>query len=246
MNRNFKAIGLALVAALAMTAALASGAQAQIKVTVGSSPAWSTGEVTEHPNIGQNHTFTLSGGQKLSCEEIRFTATVTNGATSSIVVPTYHKCTVVIGSEIHLATITLNDCVYVFHGGVEVSGGTTFKEVEVDLVCPTGKEVEVHVYKSATTETEELCTYKIAPFINNRGNETHNVAGSPDNITITGTVSGIATTRTGSLLCGAASTTGTATGTVTVKAFSDEGGTISNGTVSELKEGAQTSLTASK
>ncbi len=53
MNRSLKTLGLALVALFAMTAVLASAAQAQIKVTTGASPAWLTGEVIEHPKIGK-------------------------------------------------------------------------------------------------------------------------------------------------------------------------------------------------
>jgi len=239
MNRNLKVLGLALVAVFAMTAVLASAAQAQVKATVGASSAILTGEVIEHPTIGKSQTFTLSGGQKLSCEEVKATGTVTNGATSITASPEYSKCTAKIGSEFHLVTVTMNGCDYNFHGGVEVAGGTTFEKVEVDLVCPVGKEVEIHVYKNATSEVSEgeLCTYKVAGFTNNNGNETHNVAGSPNDITITTTAKGIATTRTGSLLCGAASTTAEYTGSTTVRAFED----LTGGT-----EGNQVSLTLSK
>jgi len=248
MNRNLKALGTALVAVFAMTAVLASAAQAQtLKVTVNPSPAWLTGEVIEHPNIGKTHTFTLTGGQKLSCEEINFTATVKNGDTSITAVPEYKQCKSVIGTETHLVTVTMNDCDYLFHGGKTASpGSTTFIEVEVDLVCPEGKQVEIHVYKGAASEAEELCTLKVAPFANNKGNETHNVGtGSTNDITITTTATEIETTRTGSLLCGAASQKATYTGSTTVKAFEDKAGSISNGTVSGLIEGPQGSVTIS-
>lgn len=236
MHRNLKVLGLALVAVFAMTAVLASAAQAQVKATVGASPAILTGEVIEHPTIGKSQTFTLSGGQKLSCEEVKATGTVLNGATSITASPTYSKCKAVIGTETHLVTVTMNGCDYLFHGGVEVSG-TTFKEVEVDLVCPEGKEVEIHVYKSATTETEELCTYKVHSFVGNKGNETHNEGtGSTNDVTITTSAENVATTRTGSLLCGAASTVAKYTGSTTVKAFEDLEGS----------EGKQVSLTLSK
>jgi len=247
MNRNVNAFGLALIVALAMTAVFASGAQAQIKVTTGSSPAWLTGEPIGHPNItGNIHTLTLAGGQVVTCEEIKFTSTVSSGATQVTVVPSYKKCAVKIGSEKFPATVTMNDCDYVLHGGVEVSS-TTFKEGEVDLLCPTGISVEIHVYKKEPHIKEnELCTYFVAPFVNKKANEFHNVAGSPNDVTITTTATGIAVTRTGSLLCGATPTTATYTGSTTVKAFEDMGGTISNGTVTGLVEGAQVSLTASK
>ncbi len=244
MNFNFKSLGLALLAMFVMTAMFASGAQAEVKGTLGASSAWLTGEVIEHPGIGKTQTFTLAGGQVFSCEQIGFVATVKNGDTTVTVVPSYSKCSARIGSETHLMTVTMNDCDYLFYGGKEVSS-TTFNEGQGDLVCPTGKKVEVHVYKGSTNETEELCTLTIPPFVNNVGGESHNISGSPNTVTTTSTTKNIVVNRIGSLLCGAASTTATYTGSTTLKAFEDLGGTISNGTVSGLVEGKQVSLTAS-
>jgi len=246
MNRNLKALGLALVAVFAMTAVLASAAQAQTgKVTVGSSPAWLTGEAIEHPNIGKVETLKLAGGQDLSCEHVTATATVKNGDTSITVVSTFDNCDALIGSEHHKVTVTMNDCDFLLHDmTTETPNSTTFTAL-VDLVCPEGKQVEIHVYKQAAAETEELCTYKIAPFTNKGGNVIHNIAGSPNDLTITHTVTGIAVTRTGSLLCGGANQEGSFTGSTTIRAYEDFGGSISNGTVTGLVEGAQTSLTIS-
>jgi len=247
MNRNLKALGLALLAVFATTAVLASAAQAQLaKVTVSPSPAWLTAEVIEHPNIGRVETFKLESGQPIWCEDSS-TATVKNGDTSITVVPTFDKCTAVIGTEDHFVTFTMNDCDFLWHGGETASpGSSTFIKGQVDLLCPTGKEVEVHLYKSPTTETEELCTYKIAPFVNKGNNEFHNVGtGSTNDVTITHTVTGITITRTGSLLCGAASQNLTFTGSTTIKAFEDKAGSISGGTVSGLSEGNQSSVTIS-
>src|SRR3982750_3566586 len=122
MTRNLKALGLALVAVFAMTAVLSSAAQAQIKVTTGVSPAWLTGEAVNHTGIAsaKTHTFTLTGGQVLTCTEPKFHATVKNGDTSITIVPTYNNCDAKIGVEVFKTTVTMNDCDYVFHGGVEV------------------------------------------------------------------------------------------------------------------------------
>jgi len=244
MNRNLKTLGVAVAVALTVTAVFAVGAKAAIKVTSAVSPVWSTGNVIEHPNIGNKHTFTTSGGQVLSCETATFTSTENNGDTSVTIVPTLKNCSAKIGSETLLVTVTFNDCDYLMHGGKEVSS-TTFSEGEIDLVCPSGKVLEIHIYKSATSETEELCTYKVAPFVNKVANEFHNVAGSPNDVTVTSTLTGMAVTRTGSLACGAASMTATYTGSTTLRAYEDVGGTISEGTVSGLQEGSQVSLTAS-
>jgi hypothetical protein len=78
-----------------------------------------------------------------------------------------------------------------------------------------------------------------------KANELHNVAGSPNDATITTTAKGIALTRTGGVICGGASNTAIYTGSSTLKAFEDKGGTVSGGTVSGLVEGAQVSVTAS-
>lgn len=243
MNSNLKTLGVAFVVALAIVAIFAAGAKA-IKVTSAASPVWSTGSVIEHPAIGLRHTFTTSGGQVLSCETATFTSTEKNGDTSSIIIPTLNKCSAKIGAETLLVTVTFNDCDYLMHGGKEVSS-TTFSEGEVDLVCPSGKVLEIHIYKSATSEAEELCTYKVAPFVNKVANEFHNVAGSPNEVTVTSTLTGMAVTRTGSLVCGAANMTATYTGSTTLKAYEDVGGSVSEGTVSGLKEASQVGLTAS-
>jgi hypothetical protein len=246
MNSRLKALGLALIAGLAMAAVPASAAQAQIKVTTGVSPAWLTGEQLK-ANL---HHFSLAGGgPTVACETADFTATVTNGATSVTVVPKYEKCHAIINVETFKVTVTMNDCDYLFHDGKEVSS-TTFSEGEVDLVCPVGKEVEVHIYKKPVNEAEgELCTLKVAPFTNlkaPKGNEFRNEgAGSTNDVTITTEVF-VSVTREGSLLCGKASNSAVYTGGTTWKAFEDKGGSISNGTVSGLVEGAQVSLTASK
>ncbi len=141
----------------------------------------------------------------------------------------------------------MNDCDFVFTGGAEVSS-TTFNKVEVSLVCPKEKNVEIHVYKKPATELEgELCTYTVPPFTDKKENEFHNEgSGSTNDVTLTTTVTEIPVIREGGLLCGAANTTATYTGNTTIKASEDKGGTISNGTVSGLEEGAQVSLTVSK
>jgi hypothetical protein len=89
----------------------------------------------------------------------------------------------------------------------------------------------------------------VAPFTNlktPKGNEFHNEGtGSTNDVTVTTEVR-VNITREGSLLCGKTPSTAFYTGGTTLKAFEDKGGSISNGTVSGLVEGAQVSLTASK
>jgi hypothetical protein len=179
MTHNPKAFGLALVAAFAMTAVLASAAQAQIKFTVGSAPSWLTGEVIEHPVIGKKHTIVLPGGQVVSCEEVKFIATVANAATSITVIPSYTNCSINISGEVLPVTFTMNDCDYTFHGGKEVSS-TTFSEGELDLTCDGAiKKVEIHVYKKAKrTSLKTKCAHFPSPH-SSTTNRT-NTTTSPD------------------------------------------------------------------
>lgn len=238
MTHKLKALWLTVATAFAMTALLASGAQAQIKVTVGASPAWLTGG-----QVGL-HTFSVeSNGPVISCEQGTFVATVTNGATQVTVVPTYGTCHATVGAETLKTTVTMNDCDFLLHGGVEVTS-TTFNEGEHDIKCPVGKVIEVHIYKNSA-ETEELCTLTIAEQLNKKNSETHDIAGTPNDVSIVSEVT-VNVTRHGSLLCGKASNSAVYKGTTTMRAYEDQGGSVSNGTVSNLVEGAQVSLTDSK
>jgi hypothetical protein len=239
MNRNLKALGLALAVAFAMTAVLASGAQA-IKVTVGSSPAWLTGD--QHVT----HEFKLANnGPVLDCTTVALHATVKNNDETVTVIPTYSGCTAKVGTETLKATVTMNDCDYLLHGGTEVSS-TTFKDIEVDIVCPTGNVIEVHIYKKEPHEAaNELCTLTVPSQVNKKGIESHVISGTPNDLTLTLNVANVTVNRDGSLLCGVAANTATYTGASTVKAFKDLGGTVSNGTITGLTEGEQVSLTIS-
>jgi hypothetical protein len=215
-----------------MTAVLASAAQAEIKVTTGASPAWLTGS-----QVG-SHLFTVeNGGPVVSCAEAKFTATAKNGENAITVVPTYTGCKVDTGTEVFKATVTMNDCDYFFHGGAELKNG------EVDIKCPAGKVIEVHIYKKED-ESEELCTLTVAEQLNKSGNSFANEAGATNKLTVTTSVT-VNITRDGSLLCGKASNTAVYTGKTLMEAKEDLGGTIESGTVKNLVEGAQVSLTAS-
>jgi len=240
MTRNLKALGLALAAVFAMTAVLAAGAQAQSHVTVGASPAWLTGE--QHSG---NHRFSVeNNGPVLECSTAKFDATVFNGDTEVTVVPTYTGCSAAIGAEVFPVTVTINDCEYIFNDGAKVTSSTFTSNVDVE--CPDGGVIEVHIYKNVA-HTDELCTLTVAPQTNKAGSEFHNVAGvgsDPNDLTLTTNVT-VTTTRHGSLLCGKASNSAIYTGNTTIKAYEHKGGSISTSTVSGLAEGAQVSLTIS-
>ena len=113
-----------------------------------------------------------------------------------------------------------------------------------------GEVDDRHVGRDAAdhrvAHTDELCTLTVAEQNNLKENQFHNEAdGTSNDVTLTTEVT-VNITRHGSLLCGKASNGALYEGVTTITAFEDKGGTISNGTVSGLVEGNQTSLTISK
>jgi len=133
MNRNLKVLGLALVAALAMTALVASAAQAnnEGKFTATSYPGTLHGEDTG------THVFTAAGGT-VNCTNATFTGSFTEASKTQTITPEYSGCTAFgfIG-----ATVTMNGCDYLFHLTGTGAGGAY--NSTVDLVCPAGKEITI-------------------------------------------------------------------------------------------------------
>jgi hypothetical protein len=234
MSRKFKALALALFgvfALSAMAAMTASAAQEEVSLTPAEYPATITGTV--HPITGAE--IKSSGGAEITCNNVTFDATIKEkgvGDTNVTVTPTYTECQALEG----IATVTMEGCDYVFHGG-ETDGAGGFKNGTVDLVCPTGVTGPViHIYTSATSEAEELCALTVWNFTNKTGNTAVNVAGSPNDVTMTTDVAGINVTRTGSVACGKATQTATYKGGTTLEAFKDP---------KAGEEGAQIGLTVS-
>lgn len=232
MIRNFKALGLVLIAVLALSAVGASAAQAQLKLTT-TGPTW----LTLDP-IG-NQTFT-AGSLQVPCTGVGGHATVVNNQTEiKATSVTYTGCTGSIAGSV--VTVTMNSCSYQFHGGKTDPGNAEHGiEGEVDLVCPAGGPV-IDIYQNATKHTEgvTLCKLTIAPFTNKKEITYTNTAGSPNDVDLKYEVT-MNYTREGSILC-PASGTGTERGEVTATGFVDEG-TNANGTP---KEGARTGVTVS-
>jgi hypothetical protein len=223
MTRNFKAFGLAMVAALALSAVVASGAQAATaSVRAGSYPATLTG------NQKTVNVLSVGGGvRKVSCKTAIFHGTITAAADPVTLTPTYSECNSEPGGP---ATVTMNGCDYdLYPNSVTATTGTG----TADLTCPAGKEVEVHIYENAEKHAkgESLCTYDIPPQTNLSAGEYHNetnAATGKKDITATLNVTNIATKSTvnAKILCGIApGATGTSTlsGSVTLTADEDNG-----------------------
>lgn len=173
MIRNLKALGLALVAMLALGAVMASAASAQNGEATSDEevPFTLTGEETG--TLLQN-SFTSALGN-ITCDGSTYTGHKYNetphkyippGANTVTVTPHYAtKCFThipVLGTR--PTTVTLNGCDFVLHIGATTGEGDTYG-VTADLICPPGKKVEVHVYKATSTEhldVDSVCTITIA------------------------------------------------------------------------------------
>jgi hypothetical protein len=124
MIRNFKALRLTLVAVLAMSAFVASAAQAAPVVTTSVSPVsvHGTGE-----GIGQRLTI---DGVTTECQVSHYTGTVTNGSSTLTLNPVYTSCALLgTGLTVHLKS---NGCGYLFHL-LSKSGSTN--NTKVDIEC---------------------------------------------------------------------------------------------------------------
>lgn len=120
MIRNFKVLGLALVAVLAMSAVVASAASAQF--TADSYPK----TVTAVSELG-NDVFKIDNAS-VECKG-HFEGTASEASTTLTVTPVYSNCK---AFGFASATVVMNGCDYVFH-----SNG------EVDLECPAGNSIVI-------------------------------------------------------------------------------------------------------
>ena len=124
MIRKFKTLGLAMVAVLAMSAFVASAAQAQY--TASSYPTTATATSA----LG-NDVFTTEGGS-VECAS-HFQGTLTEASSTLTVTPTYTSCKAFGFAH---ATVNMNGCAYVFHRTSATSSNATVE-------CPAGKSITV-------------------------------------------------------------------------------------------------------
>ena len=231
MTRNLKVLGLALVAAVAVSAALTSAAQGATKFTCASYPCILTGEPISH-NGTKDHTITLNTGLSVSCSTVTFEGTIAKALEneSVTITPTYHGCISGPGGPV---TVDMNGCDYVFRGGTETSEHH-FTSGLTDLKCP-GSGPIIHFYANATDHANKkpACTITIIPENNLSGNTYTNTTEPIDDVDVTSTINTQVTKH--GLLCGNA-TTAVFTGGTTMRAYEDVSG----------KCGKQINLTVSK
>lgn len=187
MTRNLKALGLALVAAFALSAVVASGASAATSFTSGSDSTILTSKA-----IG-NQVFS-TGESTVSCEEVTTDNTTTGTSATEITAePTYSgNCKITIGSLGTLnATIDMNGCHYLFTIGTEVH-----------ILCPEGKQIEVTATILGTPRKcldihAQTPTSPVVHYIN----ATNAATGKMD-VEVESTVEGITYEKTGSCAFG--------------------------------------------
>ena len=213
MTRNLKAVGLALVAVLAMTAVAASAAQAgQFTWENGTTLATAKQEAE-----GGSQLFKITGGLlTVTCDEVKGHAAISgSGPAASITTTeiTYNdselggdKCTGPLGTQ---PVIEMNGCQYRFNAGSTTGSGVT--QGTVDIINCTNAD------KSITINGGALCTVHV-PEQTGVGPVTYRTInpGSKKEVTIEPNVVNIAYHHTG--LCGnATNNNGTYTGNVIVK-----------------------------
>jgi hypothetical protein len=203
MTRNLKALGLALLAALALGAMAASTAQATIGNAVATIEGGS-GVIHGKDEVAGQLT---RNGRTITCTTAHYKSnTVTTGDASITVTPEYSNC--------HSAglpvTVTMNECAFIFAFTADKPGAEhTFTAIS-HLECPALKVAEIHVYSSHNNHTVgvSLCTYHFGAQNNKTEiSLTNKAAGGTtpkDWITADITVGGIVSTRTSGseLLCG--------------------------------------------
>ncbi len=217
MIRNLKALGLAVVAVLALSAVAASAALAVPQFEVGTGAGNISGTKTS-ANV-----FTVAGGRTVTCEVITAKGSETTTSSTLTLTPLFSECHSVLAGVKVPATVTTNDCHILVHLTSLISAGLYL--AHGDLTCEGTKDIEIHVYPEGTKPSEHstktpLCQYTVKPQTGiSKVELKNNATGAKKDIDATLTLSNIAYTRTTGTIpnCGAASSTATLSGTDTLK-----------------------------
>lgn len=187
--RNLKALGLALMAVIALSALATSSG------TASPNPTWTPteGPTTLHgvqlPNEGPGKTNALTlpaVGKQITC-----TTTTLDGLTTlfgptpeASFTPTYEGCQTPGG----WVTITHNECRKRFFHLTTVPG-TAHYTTTAQLICPPGKQIEIHTYIDPD-HNFSVCTIDIPPQVFNGAFTVTNTPGqgpSTNSVIIEGT-----------------------------------------------------------
>jgi hypothetical protein len=190
--RNIKALGLALVAVFAMSAVIASAAQAEQSYRSSGTPTELSGT-----QVATNK-FHVPGAGTVECTGANFTGTVTGTAVSTLEVhPTYSNCVAFGFAGTH---ITTTGCNYKFDTPVA-------NQAAVHVLCTGTNTIKI----TPTFFGASVCTVEVGSQTPTGVVDLANNAGKTD-VLVTSTVTGISHTAG----CGAsAAADGEYTGSVT-------------------------------
>ncbi len=235
MIPNIKALGVSLLAALALTAVAASGASASFQVFDSAvNPTVLTG-------TSENNTVFTRGGLSVTCTHAAFEGTVTGAIdgnvfkTSTLEIRanyTTNTCTGPLNAKVHV-DFTTNEC------GIHLTG-TASKTAVMKLVCAkAGGSITMTVTNS---DGSSLCTFHILPqTVGGHVTFTNIKHNNIRSLTVEKTVTNITSTRTGSPICGTEhNATATYTGNSTFTGYEDTG----KAGEFPVKEGAQIGIEA--
>lgn len=183
-----------LVAALAMSALVASAAQA-VPYTGLDGSSKNVETVIHGTQVG-SHSFTAgSGFGAITCSTAVFDGLSATGNSSTLsITPTYSGCK---DSFSRTVDVTMEGCTYLFN--TPSGSGSTYTG-SVNLVCPAGKSVIIHVTSSPSTVA---CTVTVHAQTNLTSNHYENIAGSPSTVTVKTDITNLQTTTSGGFFnCG--------------------------------------------
>jgi hypothetical protein len=189
MIRNLKVLGIVLGAVFAMSAVMASAASATDTFTPeGGGNAVVTGEA----EAGTFNKFEITGaGFKIECAKAIFNGTLSNGASSVTIYPTYYKttpgsrCDATVGEGV----VKMNGCTYDLTGNTTGSDGGT--DATIWISCPAGKVIEIDFVLG--------CTVKIPSQTPTSGGVTYtNGVNVKKDVTVKETITGITYTSNAS------------------------------------------------
>jgi hypothetical protein len=216
MTRNLKTLGPVLVAAFALSALTATSASATTHTF--KSDGIKT-HLTAEAKSQQVIELKTNDSKQLKCGKVSFQGTTEGKEVSSITVtPTYTECGIYLESGEKFADFFfhMNGCHYVFRG--ETTESTTPGEhATFEIECDKeGGAIETRV-TALTLKCIAIPPQKV------HGVRYTNAGASPTDITFDITVHGLKSTTISSPFCSGPEThtTGTYTGEVTVKGYSD-------------------------
>jgi hypothetical protein len=193
MIRNFKIVG-ALMAVVAMTAVMASGAQASFTASAypATATATSTGDVFD------------AFGSSVKCTNNTFTGKLTEASTDLRITPKYTNCT---GFGLP-ATVDFTSCYYTFTAPTTPAPSPTTAQVHIKCDTP-GDTIDITIFSDSSHKTA-LCHIKVT-----EQTATYTLERGTNDVKLTGNVANlVAHQERTSIVCPPETTTSSAIYTI--------------------------------